>query len=537
MNEKIKRLVATMTNEELCSEVLCWEFHGDVSRRQMERFIKENSVVNFLYPASIQSELGDFAIETIKKYSKTPPLVTAGNDFGILAPYISECPVSELMALGASGDCDTIFDFGRTIGRMCASVGINLLVNNNVDVNYNFNNPSTNVFTVSDDPERVYKIMSAFSSGMRSEGNVAITVKRFPGEGVDDRSSHFSTTVNSMPMDKWWATYGEIYKRMIKDGTDAVMVGHIALPAYGVEADELGALPSTLSHRVITDLLKGELGFSGCVISDAASMIGISSRISAERLAVEFFKAGGDLLFYPDRGDRQRLLLALRAGEISRGRMIDAVSRVLELKDKLGLFSEKKRKSRDLDADLADFRRLGKRIAEDSITLIRNFDNVLPLDPEKHKRILQINISYGKKNERTNTIPTFTSALENSGCIVDFMTNPTHYRVDNVVDEYDAVIIVCDISPKCCSGTSLRVDWNNVMAFWRGYALRNKKVIFLSLGDPYKLYDLPFLRTYVNAYSTSYSSAEAAVKAIFGRIAFKGKSPVRLEGCFEREDI
>ena len=74
------------------------------------------------------------------------------------------------------------------------------------------------------------------------------------------------------------------------------------------------------------------------------------------------------------------------------------------------------------------------------------------------------------------------------------------------------------------------------MAFWRGYALRGRNVVFISFGDPYKLYDLPFLRTYVNAYSPVDSSIEAAVKAIFGKIPFSGKSPVRLEGFFERED-
>ena len=74
------------------------------------------------------------------------------------------------------------------------------------------------------------------------------------------------------------------------------------------------------------------------------------------------------------------------------------------------------------------------------------------------------------------------------------------------------------------------------MAFWRGYALRGRNVVFVSFGDPYKLYDLPFLRTYVNAYSPDTSSVNAAVKAIFGKIPFAGKSPVALPGFFERQD-
>jgi hypothetical protein len=353
------------------------------------------------------------------------------------------------MALGSSGDAEAVYEIGRLTARICRAHGINFTLSPVVDINLNFKNPVTNIRAVSDDSERVYKIASAYSRGMRSEGKFATCAKHFPGDGVDDRNQHLCTSVNSLSMDEWWASYGSVYKRMIADGVDSIMIGHIALPAYGTESDEVGPYPASLSKRLITDLLKGELGFDGCVISDAMSMVGV---------------------------------------------------------------------------------------AEKSVSLVRNIDGILPLNPKSVRRVLQINISYGKKNERMNTIPYLTAALEGQGCTVDFMTNPTHYRVDSVVDGYDAVIIGCDIHPSKCSGSSLSTDWNNIMAFWRGYALRNRRVVFISLGDPYKLYDLPFLRTYVNAYSNADTSVNAAVAAVFGKIPFKGRSPVRLEGFFERAD-
>lgn len=115
------------------------------------------------------------------------------------------------------------------------------------------------------------------------------------------------------------------------------------------------------------------------------------------------------------------------------------------------------------------------------------------------------------------------------------MTNPTHYRIGAVVSDYDAVIILSTISPASSSGSSLRADWNNIMAFWRGYALRNKRTVFVSLGDPYKLYEMPYLRTYVNAYSASDTTQRAVVRALLGEIGFEGKSPVALRGYFERK--
>lgn len=536
MSEKIKRMVASMSDEELCSEVMCWEFGADLGKRALEKFIKENKVSNFYYHFSYTPEHGRWIIDTIRKYSKTPVLVAADVEYGVPRSMVghSACPYT--MAMGAADDAESVYEIGRLVSKVCRSHGINFTLSPVVDINLNFRNPVTNTRAVSDNPERVYKIASAYSKGMRSEGRFATCAKHFPGDGVDDRNQHLCTSVNSLSMDEWWASYGSVYKRMIADGVDAVMVGHISLPAYGMESDEVGSYPASISKRMMTDLLKGELGFEGCVISDAMSMVGVASRVSAERLAVEFFLAGGDMLLFPERGDYQRVLAAVRSGEISKARLQDAAYRCLMMKERIGLFDGSEEICAVSDEDIERLRSLCAKVAEKSITLVRNFDGVIPLRHKSVKRVLQINISYAKKNERTNTIPYLTAALEAEGCTVDFMTNPTHYRVDSVVDGYDAVIIGCDIHPSKCSGSSLATDWNNIMAFWRGYALRGRRVVFISLGDPYKLYDLPFLRTYVNAYSAADTSVNAAVKAIFGKIPFAGKSPVRLEGFFERED-
>lgn len=537
VSERVKKLIQNMTDEELCAEVMCWEFRADLGKRAIEKYIRENRISNFFYQSSYTKEHGRWIIDTIRKYSKTPVLVAADVENGPPRSVVGASVCPELMALGAACDEDGVFEMGRLTAKICRGVGINFTLSPVVDINFNFKNPVTNVRSVSDDPDRVYKIASAYSKGMRSDGRFATCAKHFPGDGVDDRNQHLLTTVNSLSIEDWWASYGKVFRQIIADGVDSVMVGHIALPSYGTESDEIGPYPASISKRLITDLLKGELGFMGCVISDAMSMVGVASRLPAGRLAVEFFLAGGDMLLFPERGDYQRVLKAVKTGEIPKERMLDAALRVLTLKERIGLLDECENDCEEYDIKDADrIFELGTVLAEKSITLIRNFDNIVPLKLAKGSRILQINISYAKKNERSNTIPTLTTALEAEGYSVDFMTNPTHYRVDNVVDGYDAVIIACDISSRKSSGSSLSTDWNNIMAFWRGYALRGRNVVFISFGDPYKLYDLPFLHTYINAYSPSDSSIRAAVKAVLGKIPFAGKSPVSLPGFFDREE-
>lgn len=101
--------------------------------------------------------------------------------------------------------------------------------------------------------------------------------KHFSGDGVDDRNQHFMTTVNSLSADEWMNTYGKVYKAMIEAGTQAIMVGHIALPAFDEKInDTVGYLPATLSKNLMTGLLKGKLGFDGCIVSDAMCMVGVA---------------------------------------------------------------------------------------------------------------------------------------------------------------------------------------------------------------------------------------------------------------------
>ena len=109
------------------------------------------------------------------------------------------------------------------------------------------------------------------------------------------------------------------------------------------------------------------------------------------------------------------------------------------------------------------------------------------------------------------------------------MTNPSHYRVDEVINKVDAVFVTSIIDTTNCTGNSLRLGWNNMITFWRGYIFKNKNLVFISLGDPYKLKELPFLKCYVNSYVKSKAAVSAAISACLGENEFSGKSPVKLD--------
>ena len=533
-NEMIEKLIDSMSDEELCAEVLSWEFDNKLSDEELAGVIKKN-MASSIFVNNFSREQIRFAKGVIKESVSSPCLVTADVEAGpILYPEITPF-VPSMMTYGATNNEKLVYEIGKYTARLSRAQGIHMTFSPVVDINLNFNTPVLNTRTASDDADRVLRIAGAYARGIESEGKLAATLKHFPGDGVDDRNQHFCTSVNSLSREEWDATYGKIYKSLINDGISAVMVGHIALPCYDDTVDECGYMPATLSKKLMTDLLRDNLGFKGCIVSDAMCMIGTATRVPIERLAVEFLRAGGDLVLFPERDDFGRVLAALKNGYLPRERLVDAVRHVVELKNKLGLYEN------DVSvvdpADESALRDLLVQAAEESITLIRNFDGVIPMKLRPGARILSITLGLDPYNrDERILIPTFDDELRQRGYEVISMLNPKHYDIDKVIEDVDAAFVIINVNSMQCTGASLRLGWSSMMAFWRAYMFKNKNVATISFGDPYKIFELPFLRTYVNAYAPSDSTVRTAIRACLGELEFKGKSPVRLEGFFEREE-
>ena len=100
---------------------------------------------------------------------------------------------------------------------------------------------------------------------------------------------------------------------------------------------------------------------------------------------------------------------------------------------------------------------------------------------------------------------------------------------------YDMVVALCNMSSKNYHGGTMCIGWYNVMTFWRAYIIRHPRMIFASLGDPYKLFDFPYLEEYINVYSDTAESQKALAKVLSGEIKATGKNPVNFDGYFKRE--
>ncbi len=536
--EMIESIINTMSLDDLCGQLMNLNVNGKLDRAEFEEMVSRVRPGGIFVTKKDKEQIADFC-NVINKYTRVPVIVSADIESGAGCCLRNEEVLPEPMAWGAADDEELIERAGQVTGEISRKNGIHWNFAPVVDINYNKDNPVTNVRSVSDSPEQVAKIAGAYVRGMQKNGMMIAGCKHFPGDGIDDRNQHFCTCINPLSKEEWLKTYGYVYKKMIEAGSKSVMVGHIALPSIEDEIDPiLGPKPGTLSYNIMTKLLREELGFEGCIVSDAMAMVGACSMTSPDRLAIEYIKGGGDVILFALENDFDCVKKAVENGEISIERIKDSVRRILKMKLHAGLIGDTAIDEDSIELS-GDVKEISTEIARKSITVVRNSQNLIPVSLKKGAKVLMINFQAVEKKDAPyiKQLNVVSEELEKRGYTVDsrLANEISHYELEKIKDNYDCILLNSRISSKDYLGGTLRINWDNIMPFWRGVAIDHPCVIFTSFGDPYKLYELPFLRTYVNAYSSSHFTQRAFVEVLLGEVEAKAKSPVELKGFFERE--
>ena len=435
------------------------------------------------------------------------------------------------MAAAATGDPEKVRRRAYLIGREARAIGVDWLFHPVLDINGNPASPEMNVRTFGDDPKLVKEMALAHFAGLREAG-IASTGKHFPGAGLDDRDQHNCTSVNPLDVDTWMRTFGEVWKAAIASGMETVMPGHIAFPAW-CGCSEFEALPATIEPKLLIDLLRKELGFDGLIVSDAATMGGLTSRCRNEDCAVEFLRAGGDVFLFADPvKDFRRILDAVRSGYLSEERVRDAAARMLALKDKLRI-GERPSFEPLSDSEYAAHDREFESIAESSATIVRG-PEAFPVNLKKGDKVLTVSIRYpGSAESRSPDLPLVDELLRAEGFEVDHVVNPSHNDLRENADRYQAIFVNVMIFPHSLLG-NLRMVGPMILAFWRAFYVGKKNCIFTSFGSPYLLHEQPHWPNLLALYSPSRASQKAAVKVWLGKIKASGKLPVDPGGKISR---
>lgn len=462
----------------------------------------------------VEARAGDWlgrTLDAVQSHSRVPVVIAAALEAGV--PGGTGFPSA--MAFGAAGDRALARTCARIVAREARALGVHWVFGPVADILYNFHSSEIGQRAFGDKPARVRALAVAQVNGLQEDGLLAATVRHFPGAGLDGRDSQGCTTLNSLPLGKWRRTYGSMWRAAIDAGAMAVMTGNVALPDYeGLAECPSEALPAPLSPRLQIDLLRGDLGFRGTIVSAPVTMPGLASRAGADELALRIILAGGDVvLFAEPRRDFARLMQAVRDGRLAETRVRESARRVLELKARVGLYRGLKvavPTAAELDAHQAH----AQEVADRAVTVWKN-DGLLPVRLPAGARVLTVTL----RGEERAGVP--APELD----VVDAELRRRGHAVDHRVNLDGAALVE---AAACYDLVCVNVVQLPAVAGGRGFWTERRNVVFTVFGSPFVIYEAPQWPNAVLTYGDCDACQRAAVKAWLGELEPRGILPVTL---------
>lgn len=562
----VEETLGKMTLEQKAGQVFCpMGFNNEPGF--LNHLIHEIGIGGIMYrPAPAEDTYETHKL--LQEMADIPLLLAANTEAGGNGLAFEGTSFGAPMAVAATGDEEDAYRMGKVACREGAALGLNWSFAPIVDIDMEFHNPIMNVRTFGSNPDKVIACASRYMDAADEE-NVAVAIKHFPGDGVDERDQHILTSVNSLSTDEWDSTYGRIYSTLIQKGAKTVMVGHIAQPAYvkAIKPDatrEERLRPASLSKEIMTGLLRERLGFNGLISTDATPMVGFTAAMPREKAIPTAIAAGADMILFNKslEEDYGFLLKGIEDGILSLERLDEAVTRILATKASLGLHQKKAEGTLVPNGSYADkqealsvvgcaeHRKWASEVADKAITLVRDKNSLLPLSPQKYRRVY-LNVIQRDMEPDSPVVTMWKEHFEKEGFEVTVRDRTTRvdvpqianpecateaqkkmvvemYRsIEDMKKDYDLYVYICNME-NASNNTTLRLNWN--VAFGLGddapWLTAEIPVIMISTAYPYHLFDAPMVKTYINTYSKEPEFVAKTMDKLMGRSEFKGISPV-----------
>lgn len=483
-------------------------------------------------------------VSKLQKASDIPLFIAANLESGGNGIASEGTWLGTPMEMAATGDFQSAYQLGRISGYEAAQVGVNMSFAPIVDIDMNFKNPIMNVRTFGSDKNRVIGMSSAQAKGLEECGIIPV-IKHFPGDGVDERDQHLLSSVNSLQADEWMESYGQIYHSLIEGGIPAVMIAHILQPAWerrldpGISDDRLR--PASSSKLLIDGLLRDTLHFNGLTITDATPMIGYNAALPREELLPTTINAGIDMILFNKNIDEDYSFIrqAIEDGTLPMERVNEAVTRILATKLAQNVMDTRenllKKAPEKINLKREEHEECADRIAKKAVTLVKDRDGLLPVTPEKYPRIRLYVLGDsddGGFKEGGHVTQEFKKRLEAEGFSVSLFDRGNldfhevfEEGVCDMKDKFDLALYVANVET-ASNQTTTRLDWIHLMAADAPWFMKSISTVFISTANPYHLFDIPNVSTYINAYTGNRATIDAVMRKLTGREPFEGISPV-----------
>jgi beta-N-acetylhexosaminidase len=459
--------------------------------------------------------------------SMVPLMIGIDGEWGLGMRLDSVDDFPKQMTLGAIQDNRYVYRMGLEIGRQCQRLGITVNFAPVADINSNPRNPVIGLRSFGEDRDNVTDKAAAYMKGLQHR-HVIATAKHFPGHGDTDSDSHYTLPVLSHSSDRLTETDLYPFRKLIADSLTGIITGHLYVPVL----DNTPLLASSLSEKVVTDLLKKQMGFQGLVFTDAMNMQGVSRGRTAVEANVKALLAGNDILLYPESVAEsiKRIKDGVLKGTIAPEIIDEKVRKILRAKYWLGLNRQQLILPETLNADLQTptFRALTRDLCEQAVTLVRNENQLLPIAALDTCTFASIAIGGGGINLFQQTLSRYAPFKH----IVYAEKPTTNEEVEGLIAQTAGAKVVI------VSLHDTRRNFNKPFVITPATIellnrLQQKARVIVSLfGTPYALKQLPITSAVICAYENLPDLEIAAAQQIFGALPFKGKLPVSIEGMY-----
>jgi beta-glucosidase-like glycosyl hydrolase/CubicO group peptidase (beta-lactamase class C family) len=542
-NAWVESTMRKMTADEKIGQLIFATYHGSFTATDAAAYQQIIHDVNDLHVGGfinvtrmsplgiVKSQAYPTAVlaNQLQAKSKLPLLIGADFERGTAMRLDEGTSFPTAMALAAGGNSKDAYTMGKITALEARAVGIQWIYAPDADVNNNPGNPIINTRSFGEDPQRVAEFVSAFVRGVEENGGLA-TAKHFPGHGDTAADSHIDLPVIRANRERLEKLELVPFRAAIAAGAGSVMTGHLSIPALEPDSNT----PATLSHNILTGLLRDELRFEGLIVTDAMDMGGITVRFAPGEAAVRAVLAGADALLMPPVPDAafEALQEAVRSGRISKERLDASVRRILRAKARLGLHSNRLVDVTAINQKMGSiaWEKEAQEISDCGVTLLRDTPHRLPLDGTKSSRALLLAFyadpepypGEDLERELRSRFESLTTLRADTRFV-----NASTLKLPSP-DSYDVAILALFVRVSDRKG-NVDVPAEQAAVAEQIYKT-GKPVITVGFGSPYLIESFPQAETWLAAFGISDVAQISVARALFAQISVRGKLPVTIPG-------
>ena len=517
-------IMSTLSEEERIAQlfmVAAYSNRGEEHKKAITNLVQQYKIGGVMFLQGGPLRQAKFT-NHLQSYSTVPLLIAIDAEWGVAMRLDSCFRFPWQMTLGAINDTSLIYDMGVEVARQCKLLGIHVNFSPVVDVNSNPKNPIINNRSFGENPVKVGRMGVAYMLGMQ-DNNIIACAKHFPGHGDTDTDSHKTLPIIKHSRDRLERVEFMPFKKLINNGLGSIMVAHLSVPSL----DKSKNLAATLSPVVVNGLLKKEMSFTGLVITDALNMSGVSKFYAPGKVDAKALIAGNDILLFSEDIPKaiEEIKKAILMKKISQKEIDSRCHKILMAKRWVGLNEYRPAELKKIQQKIItnDTKLLNKKLVKSSLTLLQNYQNLLPL---KRLDTLQIAaISIGEESAK------FKSMLSNYAHI-------THFSLPEKSTASDQAILLNSLSRYNLVIASVHKSNENA---WKSYEIDRSadillqsialqsKVVLSVFANPYSVNSFLFTNnfdSFLLAYQNSEVAQKQAAQAIFGGISISGKIPV-----------